>query len=472
MIPDILATRYASDELVALWAPERKVVLERRLWLSVLRAQHDLGVDVPDGVIADYEAVVDEVDLDRIAERERVTRHDVKARIEEFCALAGHEHIHKAMTSRDVTENVEQWQIRSSLELVRDRIVAALARLAARAVEFDHLVMVGRSHNVAAQATTLGKRFATVAEEQLIAHERITELLARYPLRGIKGPVGTAADQLDLLDGRHDRLAALDASVADELGFDRLMTSVGQVYPRSLDFDVVSALSLAAAAPSNLATTVRLMAGHELVTEGFTSGQVGSSAMPHKMNTRSCERINGLTVVLRGYAAMTAELSGAQWNEGDVSCSVVRRVALPGAFFAADGLYETFLTVLSELGPYPAVIERELDRYLPFLATTRVLIAAVRRGVGRETAHEAIRDHAVAVALEMREKGREHNDLLARLAGDDRLGLTTDDLHALTADPTAFTGAASAQVRAVVDRIEQVVAADPDAAGYAPDPIL
>ena len=472
MIPDILAARYATDELIALWAPERKVVLERRLWLTVLRAQRDLGVDVPDGVVADYGAVVDHVDLASIAERERVTRHDVKARIEEFCALAGHEHIHKAMTSRDVTENVEQWQIRSSLELLRDRIVAALARLAARAVEFDHLVMAARSHNVVAQATTLGKRFATVAEEQLVAYDRITELLARYPLRGIKGPVGTAADQLDLLGGDPERLATLDAAVAEELGFDRLMTSVGQVYPRSLDFDVVSALALAAAAPSNLATTVRLMAGHELITEGFTAGQVGSSAMPHKMNTRSCERINGLAVVLRGYASMTAELAGAQWNEGDVSCSVVRRVALPDAFFAADGLYQTFLTVLSELGPYPAVIERELDRYLPFLATTRVLVAAVRRGVGRETAHEAIRDHAVAVALEMREKGREHNDLLVRLAGDDRLGLTEDELHALTADPGTFTGAASAQVRAVVDRIAEVVEAHPAAAGYDPDPIL
>ncbi len=472
MILDTLAARYASDELIALWAPERKVVLERRLWLTVLRAQRDLGVDVPDGVIADYEAVVDDVDLTRIAERERRTRHDVKARIEEFCALAGHEHIHKAMTSRDVTENVEQWQIRSSLELLRDRIVAALARLAARAIEFDHVVMAGRSHNVAAQATTLGKRFATVAEELLIAYDRMMELLARYPLRGIKGPVGTAADQLDLLDGDHERLAALDATVADELGFDHLMTSVGQVYPRSLDFDVVSALAQAAAAPSNLATTVRLMAGHELITEGFRAGQVGSSAMPHKMNTRSCERINGLAVVLRGYASMTAELAGTQWNEGDVSCSVVRRVALPDAFFAADGLYQTFLTVLSELGPYPAVIERELDRYLPFLATTRVLVAAVRRGVGREAAHEVIRDHAVAVALEMREKGREHNDLLARLAGDDRLGLTEDELHALTADPATFTGAASAQVRRVVDRVAQVVDAHPDAVGYAPDPIL
>ncbi|CAN5853688.1 adenylosuccinate lyase [soil metagenome] len=472
MIPDILAARYASDELVALWAPERKIVLERRLWLTVLRAQRDLGVDVPDGVIADYEAVLDDVDLASIAERERVTRHDVKARIEEFSALAGHEHIHKAMTSRDVTENVEQWQIRTSLSLLRDRIVASLARLSARAVEYDHLVMAGRSHNVAAQMTTLGKRFASAAEEQLVAYDRIADLLARYPLRGIKGPVGTAADQLDLLGGDPDHLSALDGAVADALGFDRLLTSVGQVYPRSLDFDVVSALVLAAAAPSSLATTIRLMAGHELITEGFAAGQVGSSAMPHKMNTRSCERINGLAVVLRGYASMTAELAGAQWNEGDVSCSVVRRVALPDAFFAADGLYQTFLTVLSELGPYPAVIERELDRYLPFLATTKVLVAAVQRGVGREVAHEVIREHAVEVALAMREKGVASNDLLDRLAADGRLRLTAQELHALAADPAAFVGAASAQVQAIAARVARVIDAHPDAAAYDPDPIL
>ncbi len=472
MIPNVLAARYASDELVALWSPERKVVLERQLWLAVLRAQRDLGVDVPDDVLADYEAVVDRVDLDSIAARERRTRHDVKARIEEFSALAGHEHIHKAMTSRDVTENVEQWQVTTSLQLIRDRIVAALSALSARAVEFEHLAMAGRSHNVPAQITTLGKRFATVAEELLLAHERITDLLDRYPLRGIKGAVGTAADQLELLDGDLDRLAALDRAVAGQLGFDRVLTSVGQVYPRSLDFDVVSALVLAAAAPSNLATSIRLMAGDELITEGFQAGQVGSSAMPHKMNSRSCERINGLAVLLRGYAAMAGELAGAQWNEGDVSCSVVRRVVLPDAFFAADGLYQTFLTVLRELGAFPAVIERELDRYLPFLATTRILVAAIRRGVGREVAHEAIREHAVAVALDMREKGRGDNDLIERLARDDRLGMREDELRALLAEPADFTGAASAQVRAVVGRVEQVLAAHPDAAGYAPAPIL
>ena len=475
-IADVLAARYASPALTELWSPANKVVLERQLWVAVLKAQQELGVEVPAEAVAAYEAVVARgnaaVDLESIAARERVTRHDVKARIEEFAALAGHEHIHKGMTSRDLTENVEQLQVRASLQLMRSKVVAVLARLGGLATEHAALVMAGRSHNVPAQATTLGKRFATVADELLIAHRRLDELIARYPLRGIKGPVGTAQDMLDLFGGSASKLASLEQKVADHLGFEQVLTSVGQVYPRSLDYDVLTALVQVAAAPSNLATTIRLMAGLELVTEGFRPGQVGSSAMPHKMNTRSAERINGLAVVLRGYASMVSELAGDQWNEGDVSCSVVRRVALPDGFFALDGLLETTLTVLDDFGAFPAVIARELDRYLPFLATTKVLIAAVRAGVGRETAHEVIRDHAVAVALAMREQGTVDNDLLARLGSDPRLGLTPDDLAALVADPITFTGAAQAQIAAVVAQIDKLVAADPVAAAYLPAPIL
>lgn len=472
MIPNVLAARYASPELVEIWSPDYKIVLERRLWIAVLKAQRDLGVDVPEQAIADYERVVEQVDLASIAERERVTRHDVKARIEEFNALAGHEQVHKGLTSRDLTENVEQLQMRLSLELVRDRTVAVLARLARRASEYAELVMAGRSHNVAAQATTLGKRFASAADELLVAYRRLEELRARYPLRGIKGPVGTAQDMLDLLDGDAAKLIDLETRVADHLGFAGVFTSVGQVYPRSLDHDVCSLLVQLGAAPSSLATTIRLMAGQELATEGFKPGQVGSSAMPHKMNTRSAERINGLMVVLRGTASMAAELAGAQWNEGDVFCSVVRRVALPDAFFALDGLYETTLTVLDEFGAYPAVIARELDRYLPFLATTKVLMAAVRAGVGRETAHEVIKEHAVGVALAMREKGQQDNDLVERLQADERLGLPAGLLDGLLADPLSFTGAATAQVAAVVAQVAEITDALPEAAAYTPGAIL
>ncbi|WP_069817001.1 adenylosuccinate lyase [Streptomyces sp. TP-A0874] len=471
-IPNVLANRYASTQLALLWSPEEKVRLERRLWLAVLRAQRDLGIEVSEEAVSDYERVLDQVDLASIAERERVTRHDVKARIEEFNALAGHEHVHKGMTSRDLTENVEQLQVRLSLELVRDRAVAVLDRLGRLAGEHAELVMAGRSHNVAAQATTLGKRFATAADEMLVAFGRLEELLGHYPLRGVKGPVGTAQDMLDLLGGDAAKLAELERRIASHLGFEKVLTSVGQVYPRSLDYEVVTTLVQLAAAPSSVAKTVRLMAGHELVTEGFQPGQVGSSAMPHKMNTRSCERVGGLMVILRGYASMTGELSGDQWNEGDVSCSVVRRVALPDAFFALDGLLETFLTVLDEFGAFPAVIARELDRYLPFLATTKVLMGAVRAGVGREIAHETIKEHAVASALAMREKGVERNDLLDRLAADERIPLDREQLAALMADRLSFTGAAADQITALLERVAEVSARYPGAAGYRPGAIL
>ena len=471
MIPDVLAQRYASPAMAALWAPEHRIAAERRLWLAVLGAQADLGIDVPDGVISDYARVVDDIDLESIAARERVTRHDVKARIEEFNALAGHEHIHKGLTSRDLTENVEQMLVRDSLMLVRDKVIAALVRLSELAVQYADTPMAGRSHNVAAQMTTLGKRFAIWADELLMSYDRLTDLIERYPLRGIKGPVGTAQDMLDLLDGDAAALATLERSVAEHLGFARVLDSVGQVYPRSLDYDVVTTLVQVASAPSNAATTIRLMAGAELVTEGFKPGQVGSSAMPHKMNSRSSERINGLAVILRGYASMVGELAGDQWNEGDVSCSVVRRVALPDSFFAIDGLFETFLTVLDEFGAFPAVIDRELDRYLPFLATTKVLMAAVRAGVGRETAHEAIKEHAVAVALAMRE-GTPDNDLLDRLAGDSRLPLTREQLDALIAEPMEFTGAARDQIARVAERVQVIAESHPAAAAYSPGSIL
>jgi adenylosuccinate lyase len=453
------------------FSPRGKVLLERELWIAVLKAQRDAGVAINPDAITAYEAVIDSVDLAAIAARERVTRHDVKARIEEFCALAGHEEIHKGMTSRDLTENVEQLQVRRGLELILQRSVAALARLEALATTYADTVLTARSHNVPAQATTLGKRFANAGEELLQATYALESLLARYPLRGLKGPVGTQQDLLDLL-GTAAAVDTLEERIGAHLGFTNVLTNVGQVYPRSLDFAVVSQLVQTAAGPSSLATTLRLMAGHDLVTEGFKAGQVGSSAMPHKMNARSCERVVGFTAILGGYLTMVSALSGNQWNEGDVSCSVVRRVALPDAFFAADGLFETFLTILDEFGAFPAVIENELHRTLPFLATTKILMASVRHGVGREIAHEAIKEHAVAAALAMRDTGSRDNTLLARIAADPRIPLDAAALDALLSDTASFIGNAHGQIGAFSAQVAAVVKRHPAAATYTPGSIL
>jgi adenylosuccinate lyase len=451
-----------------IFAPEAKIIAERKLWIAVARAQSKLGHPVSDAVIADYEKVITKVDLESIDKREKVTRHDVKARIEEFNALAGHEAIHAGMTSRDLTENIEALQIRDGLSIVHNKSVALLSALAAKASLYAEQPIAGRSHNVPAQITTLGKRFASAAEELLYAYERLVSLQGRYPMRGIKGPVGTAQDSIDLL-GSSAAHQKLESAIAAELKFSNTLDSTGQIYPRSLDYEVLTTLVQIAAAPSSLATSIRLMAGAELVTEGFKAGQVGSSAMPHKMNTRSCERVNGLTVLLRGYAGMVSELAGDQWNEGDVSCSVVRRVAIPDAFYAIDGLLETMLTILEEFGVFKAVIAAELERYLPFLATTKILMAAVKAGVGREVAHEVIKEHAVAAALNMREG--KPNNLLDAIANDSRIPLDRATLQSLIGNPLEFTGDARQQVARVVDRIGAITSAHPAAAQYKPHSI-
>ena len=464
----LIADRYASAAMREIFAPEAKIIAERKLWIAVMRAQSTLGHAISGDVITAYESVITHVDLASIDAREKQTRHDVKARIEEFNALAGHQAIHAGMTSRDLTENIEALQIRNGLEIVHAKVVTLLARLAERATQYADQPIAGRSHNVPAQITTLGKRFASAAEELLFAYERLTSLQNRYPMRGIKGPVGTSQDSIDLL-GSSAAHAKLESEIAIELGFKSVLDSTGQIYPRSFDYDVVTTLVQLAAGPSSLATSIRLMAGAELVTEGFKAGQVGSSAMPHKMNTRSCERVNGLAVVLRGFASMVSELAGDQWNEGYVSCSVVRRVALPDAFYSIDGLLETMLTVLDEFGAFPAVIAAELERYLPFLATTKILMAAVKSGVGREAAHEVIKEHAVKAALGMRE-GR-GNTLLDDLANDSRLPLNRSDLDLLISTPIEFTGDARQQVARVVSRIEAITSAHPAAVQYKPGSI-
>ncbi len=470
-IPNVLAERYASVAMKDIWSQHGRVALERDFWIAVMKAQRDLGVPIPAEAIKDYEKVKDRIDLEAIARRERVTLHDVKARIEEFSDLAKRQFIHLGLTSRDLTENVEQLQVLRALKVVHFKAAAALLALSRQAETFRDLMITGRTHNVPAQPTTLGKRLAMFGQELLVAFGRLEGLLERYPVRGLKGAVGTQLDQLTLLGGNSDKVDQLEARVLKHLGFHSSLDAVGQVYPRSLDFEVVSALHQVGAAAASAATTLRLMAGAGLLTEGFQEGQVGSSAMPHKVNARNCERICGFSTILSGYVTMTGALSGHQWNEGDVSCSVVRRVALPDAFFAIDGLLETYLTVLRQMDVFPAAIAAENERNLPFLATTTILMEAVKHGAGRETAHEAIKEHALAAAKALR-VGGEDADLLGRLAGDRRIGLGKKALQAILAENARFVGAAPHQVDAFVAEVKPLARKLRGAAEYLPGKLL
>jgi adenylosuccinate lyase len=309
-------------------------------------------------------------------------------------------------------------------------------------------------------------------EEFLHGLARLDAHLGTYAARGLKGAVGTQLDPLTLFGGDTAKVAELDARVLAHLGIPRALGAVGQVYPRSLDFDTLSALVSLASGPASFAKTLRLMAGHELAGEGFLPGQVGSSAMPHKMNSRSCERLCGFHVLLRGYLAMAADLAGDQWNEGDVSCSVVRRVMLPDAFYAADGLLETFLTILGQMEFNEAVIKREAAHYMPFLLTTTFLMEAVKAGVGRESAHEIIKENAVATARDLRAGTIARNDLLERLAADTRLKLERGKLEAIVATAAAQTGAAAAQTDAFAVQAAQWQTRFPAAAEIKPNRML
>ena len=426
--PNVLATRYATKEMVAIFDPVNKIINERKFWIIILKLQQKAGLPITDSDIKAYEKVIEKVDLDSIDKREIKTRHDVKARIEEFNALAGVEKIHIGLTSRDLTENIELIQIKAGLELIEYRVLQTLFLLSEKISKYEKTYMVGRSHNVAAQVTTLGKRFASCAEELLFAHTALQELIARLPLRGIKGPVGTSQDALDAMGKDFTKL---EKSIAEEFGFENTWASVGQIYPRSVDFEVVSKLLQIAASPSSMATTIRLMAGSGLVSEGFKAGQVGSSAMPHKMNSRSSERINGMMVLLRGYNTMAADLAGDQWNEGDVSCSVVRRAVIPDSFYVLDGLLHTFMTILQEFGAFDEKIKAELDEQLPLLATTKLLMECVKAGMGREVAHQIIKKHSTITTP---------GELFTAIASEKEFPLSLEQMNKLIQYPSDFAG--------------------------------
>jgi len=446
VIPNVLANRYATKEMVAIFNPINKIIAERTFWITILKLQKKAGLPITDSDIASYEKVIDKVDLASIGKRELAVRHDVKARIEEFNHLAGVEKIHIGMTSRDLTENIELIQIRDGLNLVRKRTLETLFLLEQKISKYEKTYIAGRSHNVPAQVTTLGKRFASCAQELIFSLSSLEELISRLPLRGLKGPVGTGSDQISALGSAKD-LAKLEEQIAENFGFENTLTSVGQIYPRSIDFEVVSKLLQIASAPSSFATTIRLMAGSKLASEGFKAGQVGSSAMPHKMNSRSSERINGMMVLLRGYTTMAADLAGDQWNEGDVSCSVVRRVVIADSFFVIDGLLHTFMTILNEFGIFEDEINKELKEQLPFLVTTQILMACVKAGMGREIAHEVIKKHATTKSADQ---------FFTSLANEKDFPLSLAQLNGLIKDPADFAGDAVSQSKEIAEQIKKL----------------
>jgi adenylosuccinate lyase len=446
----IVGKRYASSQMQHIWSAETKVLKERELWIAVMRAQAKLGLDISTEVIAAYEGVKTKIDLDKIERREAELKHDVKARIEEFNALAGHQKIHLGLTSRDVTENIEGWQIKRSLGLTLSSSAQLLEELAKKIESYSELAIVGRTHNVPAQLTTLGRRFASWGEEFLIALEILETLHANYRIKGIKGAIGTGSDLKAL---HSEKWLEVERAVAVELRVEKTLIAPSQIYPRSLDFQVVASLYQLAAPIASIAINIRLMAGLGLLSEGKTSGQVGSSAMPHKNNPRLSERVGGLFVLLKGYLIMVSEISGNQWNEGDVSESVVRRVALADSFYTIDAILRSMKKILSELQVNQSAISKELARELEYLLSSKVLLKAVEKGMGREAAHSLI----LECATESRSSFSE--TFFELLAKNKELALSLSELEALKSNPGEHLGDASEQAQQVLKIVRTQISA-------------
>jgi len=442
----ILADRYASREMREFWSREYKIVLERDLWISVLKSQKLLGLDVTDECIQKYEASKRIIDLASIDQRETKTQHDVKARIEEFNSLAGFQQIHIGMTSRDVTENVEILQIKVSLELVQSKSKSLLTTLAKFAETYAEVPLVARTHNVPAQLSTLGRRFSTWIEEFMFSLQHLDELMKRLPLKGIKGAIGTSQDLHDLF--------GIDATIIErnlmaEIDFHNSLIAPAQIYPRSIDYEIISTFVQLASAPSNIATNIRLMSGLGILSEGMKDGQTGSSAMPHKVNARLSERVNGLTALLKGHALMLQELVGNQWNEGDVSCSVVRRVALADAFYSIDAILDTMIRIIKRLEVFPEVLDREVRENLPFLISSQIMNALVKKGLGREDAHSIVKKCSLVAAENFRKTGE--NNLIDLITKDSQIPLKHEDLAPLL-NPSDLTSMAIKQTKSIIVR--------------------
>ena len=463
----VLEERYASTAMKEIWSKESKIRLEREVWIAVMKAQAKAGLSVPPKAISEYEKVIEVVNFDSIREREEVLHHDVKARIEEFNHLAGHQFIHLGMTSRDLTENIELYQIKKSLKLVGDKSATLLNSISQLSNKYGEIPMVARTHNVPAQVTTLGRKFATWGEELLFSLKHLEELIVRLPLRGLKGAIGTSSDLEQLIPENSHRV---ETELMTHLGFDNQLSSTSQIYSRSIDLEVVSTLNQIAATPSNLAVNIRLMSGNNLVSEGFEEGQTGSSAMPHKVNPRLSERVNSLAIVLKGFLVMINEVSGNQWNEGDVSCSAVRRIALPGSFFAIDGILDTAIHILHSLKVNEQVIKAELDENLPLLLSSTLLMQSVSNGVGREFAHKRIKECAIKGKADQLNGLK--NTFLERVLADTELKLDAITINKLVQSPMQLTGLSKDQIYEFTEKVADILIDYPDIKSYRPINII
>jgi len=427
-----LCTRYASREMRELFSDDTKFGLWRRLWVALAESERELGLPISAEQIAEMKAHLDDINYDMAAAFEAECRHDVMAHIRTYAAACPQAApiIHLGATSCYVGDNTDILLQRRALLQIRKRLLNAIDKLAAFAHEHKALPCLAYTHFQAAQPTTLGKRATLWMQDLLFDLEQLDFNLVRLKLPGCKGTTGTGASFLALFDGDHEKVKSLEQKIAAKMGFDGVYAVAGQTYSRKIDYFSLSVLSGIAQSAAKFSNDIRLLSHLGEVEEPFEAGQVGSSAMAYKKNPMRSERIAALARLVMVSALNPALTAANQWFERTLDDSANRRIVIPEAFLAVDGILSLYINIAGGMAIYPNMIAKHLAQELPFMATENILMAAVKKGGDRQLLHERIRGHAFAATRQIKEDGGE-NDLLERILADSAFGLTAVDMDEL-----------------------------------------
>ncbi len=439
------STRYASKEMQYLFSDDKKFGTWRRLWLSLAKAEKNLGLPITDEQISQMEANLDNIDYEAAAQREKQVRHDVMSHVYAFGLVcpAAKPIIHLGATSCYVGDNTDIIIMRDALHLIRGKLLSVMKLLSDFALEYKDLPCLAYTHLQPAQLTTVGKRATLWLNELLSDFEEIEHRISTLAMLGNKGTTGTQASFMELFDGDSEKVTVLEKSIAKDFGFDKVVPVSGQTYSRKVDFNVLAVLSGIAQSASKFANDMRILQSFKEMEEPFEKNQIGSSAMPYKRNPMRCERITALARYVIADTINPAFTAATQWFERTLDDSANKRIAVSEAFLAIDAILNIMLSVCDGLVVYPKVIRQRVMNELPFMASENIMMSAVKKGGDRQELHERIRKHSIAAGKMVKEEGMP-NDLIQRIAEDPMFGMTLEELNSHL-NPSDFTGRAPQQ---------------------------
>lgn len=440
-----LCKRYASRDMQRIFSDDNKFSTWRRLWTALAESQRELGLPVSEDQIEEMKAHLEDINYEAAAEKEAEVRHDVMAHVYAFgqqCPKA-RPIIHLGATSSYVGDNTDLILMRSALLIIKKLLINAIYKLYEFAGKYKELPCLAYTHFQAAQPTTVGKRATLWMQDLLLDLSQLEFTLGSLKLLGCKGTTGTGASFLSLFDGDHEKVRELEKKIAEKMGFEQVYPVAGQTYPRKIDYFVLSVLSGIAQSASKFSSDIRLLSHLKEVDEPFEEKQIGSSAMAYKRNPMRSERMASLARYVMVNALNPALTAGAQWFERTLDDSANRRISIPEAFLATDGILSLYISIIGGLTVYPKMIEKHLNEELPFMATENILMYCVKKGGDRQALHERIRQHSVEAAKKIKTGGGD-NDLIRRILSDPLFGLTGEELERLM-DAGQFTGRAKEQ---------------------------